>query len=184
MRTARRAAGEHRGLDAGFARGKLAAICWPTSSTWAVSTRLTVQPPKPPPVIREPMTPPSRPISSAKFDQQVQLAAAHFVVVAERIVAGVHQPADRGPVARFHRRGGFDRAGDFADGVSGPAIFDAVESLSRATSSCAERRIAQRRNAELARGRFALAASLGILAAGELVLHVGVDDQHRDRSGR
>ena len=59
---------------------------------------------------------------------------------------------------------------------------------SRAAIACRfelrERGVAQRRDAELPGGRFALAAALGIFAARQLVLHVAVDDQHRDASGR
>ena len=52
-----------------------------TASTLSVSTRVTVQPPKPPPVIREPITPPSRPIEAAistsagSFIAEIEVAA-------------------------------------------------------------------------------------------------------------
>ena len=57
-------------------------------STASFFTMLTVHPPNPPPVIREPITPGTSHASSTRY---IDFFAGYFVIIAQRYVGFVHQ---------------------------------------------------------------------------------------------
>ena len=94
-------------------------------------------------------------------------------------MAGVHELADGRPVGGANAFGGMNGAFDFADDVAGPVENDLIH-LAPGVFQHLGGRIPERRHAENFRGRFTLFAARGIFAAGQLVFHVGVDDEHGD----
>lgn len=62
-----------------------------------------------------------------RVDQGVEFHAAHFVVVAQGIVAGVHELADCVPVVVGDFLGGLDGTFNLADYVASAAILHVVE---------------------------------------------------------
>ncbi len=114
-----------------------------------------------------------------QLDQQIQLLATDLIVVPQRDVAGVHQPADRGPVAAPDRLGRRDRPADFADDVPRPAVMHGVEPATR-RFQLFPANVAQGGNAEGVRGLLTLAAAGRVAAVGQGVAHVAVDDQGDD----
>ena len=79
---------------------------------------LTVQPPKPPPVMREPSTPSTSP---GEFDQNVEFAAADLVVVAHADVRSVHQSPEFLDLAGVERGAGAQHAVVLGDDVAAAA---------------------------------------------------------------
>ena len=64
---------------------------------------------------------------TSKLDQQIKFPAAHFEIVAERMMAGDHQSAHFRPVACLQGGRGFDLPSDFCHDVPRAAEFDRVE---------------------------------------------------------
>ena len=92
-----------------------------------VRTRATAQPPKPPPVMRQPMEAALEADGLGDPDHGVQFGAAHLVIVAQGKMAGIHQPADCGPVGGSHGLGGMKGAFDLADDMTGATPDRRVE---------------------------------------------------------
>ena len=55
------------------------------------------------------------------FDDGVQFFAAHFVIITQGIMAGIHELADRGPIGGADAFGSLKGAFDFPDDVASAA---------------------------------------------------------------
>ena len=92
----------------------------------------------------------------------------------------IHEPAELRPVALAHTLRGLLRPVDFADDVASAAQAHFIERAG-GRGELLQGRFAQRWDAEHLCGALAGPAAIGVTTARELVFHVGVDDEHRDR---
>src|SRR4051812_15985860 len=63
---------------------------------------------------------------SSKIDEQIEFWATYFVIVAKRIVTGVHKRADLRPLPRLDGSRCFDSASNFSDSVPSAAVLSAA----------------------------------------------------------
>ena len=132
-----------------------------------------LDPPNPPPVIRAPSAPAARAAST----DDVELGAAHLVVVAQRGVRGVEEPADLGQVAGPQGGDGLAHPADLGDDVARASAEDVLRQAREGLVEPGRLDVAQGRHPQLGGGPLGSRAALRVLAVVERVRGSGVGDE-------
>ena len=107
---------------------------------------------------------------------RIEFRTADFVVIPQSRMTCCHQSPHGGPIGLADTLRRLHRALDFADDMTSTAV-NSFGHFTFPGFELASGHITERCHAEVPDGFLALCPTLGVFAAAELVLHVGVNDQ-------